>query len=192
MDGRVTMSNSKEELIDYAKSLGLEADDGMKKQEIYDTIEAYMVDEEPEAVGDDEDPETEGDDGRTDEGEGDHEPQGTDEKKEETEKSESDYKDRKAKALEFRSGHSKYAYVGATVKSTSLRENAVFSGSLEEVLEHLAPELEEFPEAVEMIIPVCDLVKFNNKKKNRGNSIYNKYKATESMAARKRKEQAKK
>lgn len=186
---RVTMSNSKEELIDYAKGFGLDVDEGMKKQEIYDTIEAYMVDEDPEAMGSEGEPEG---DEQTHEGDGDHEPQGTDEKKEETGKSESDYKDRKAKALEFRSGHSKYAYVGATVKSTSLRENAVFSGNLEEVLEHLAPELEEFPEAVEMIVPVCDLVKFNNKKKTRGNSIYNKYKATESMAARKRKEQAKK
>lgn len=185
MDGRVTMSNSKEELIDYAKELGIEVDDSMKKQEIYDTIEAFTADEEATV---------EPEDGSEKENkqEGDDEPQPHEGGKAQPEKSESDFTERKAKALQFNSGHKKYAYVGATVRNTSLRENAVFSGTLEEVLDYLAPELEEYPEAVEMIVPVSELANFNRKKKMRGNSAYNKFKATESMAAKKRKEQAKK
>lgn len=174
---KFSKSMSKEELMEIAKNAGMEVDDTMKKDEIYDNLKAFMEDEPVDEEGSPEtDPLKQEDPKPQSEKQEDGKPE-----KPQEEKSESDYK---AKAVKRFSGFKRYAYAGPTIKGTKLRENAVFAGSLEDVMAYLGDELKEYPEAAELLVPTEKLAEYKQKKEKRGNSIHNTYKSIASASAR--------
>ncbi len=179
MDMKFDKRTSEENLRKIAEGAGLEVTEEMSKDEIYNLLEAFTADETQEEE------KSESDSLHDNKEDKEEKPDTSQSKKEET-PLEDTLEKKKAVALKQFGGYGQYAYAGPTIRSTPLKENAVFRGSLEDVLDYLSDELEKFPEAMELIVPVNQLAQYKQKKEKRGNVVYNKYKAIASASSKKK------
>lgn len=185
MDMKFDKRTSEENLRKIAEGAGLELTEGMSKDEIYNLLEAFMADEEQDG-----EKKSESDshlDSMNPDQTADPTKKEDDMKQEQiSENHEDTVEKKKAVALKQFGGYGQYAYAGPTIRNTALKENAVFRGTLEDVLDYLSDELEEYPEAMELIVPVNQLAQYKQKKEKRGNAVYNKYKAIASASSKKK------
>lgn len=170
MELKFDKRTSEENLRKIAEEAGVELTEEMSKEDIYQLLEVFTA-----------------------------EPQENDDPPEKEKESESDFLNVEeldpakvgrvigAKEVTMRrcGGYKQYAYAGPTIRGTKLKENAIFRGSLEDVLKHLEKDLEEYPEAMDLIVQTEKLAEYKQKKEKRGNVIYNKYKSISSTSFKK-------
>ncbi|MEA5057771.1 hypothetical protein SDC9_122522 [bioreactor metagenome] len=68
-----------------------------------------------------------------------------------------------------------FVYVGPSLPGGSLKENAVFRGTFDDVLKYLADVLEKYPQAEKLIVPTHRLAEFSAKVKKKGNIAHKYY-----------------
>lgn len=206
----------KEELLEVAAANGIAADDGMTKAQIIDALNAHNAQEAAgkptegategaesaaggEGGGDtthDEKPAE-----RPAEGEEDTDGSGTDDGGGETptegatEGAESDGDGGKGNdttrgetpAERPAEGYDTFVYCGPSIPRGRLKENAVFRGTISDVLEYLADVVEQYPQIPRLIVPTNRLAAFSVKVKTPGN-IAHKYYSDIASAIRRGKE----
>lgn len=206
----------KEELLEVAAANGIAADDGMTKAQIIDALNAHNAQEAAgkptegategaesaaggEGGGDtthDEKPaerpaegEEDTDGSRTDDGGGETPTEGA------TEGAESDGDGGKGNdttrgetpAERPAEGYDTFVYCGPSIPRGRLKENAVFRGTISDVLEYLADVVEQYPQIPRLIVPTNRLAAFSVKVKTPGN-IAHKYYSDIASAIRRGKE----
>jgi len=197
-------SMKKEELLEVAAANGIAADDGMTKAQIIDALNAHNAQEAAgkptegategaesaaggEGGGDtthDEKPAE-----RPAEGEEDTDGSGTDDGGGETptegatEGAESDGDGGKGNdttrgetpAERPAEGYDTFVYCGPSIPRGRLKENAVFRGTLADVLNYLADVVEDYPQIPRLIVPTNRLAVFAVKVKTPGNIAHKYY-----------------
>ena len=84
-------------------------------------------------------------------------------------------------------GYDTFVYVGPSIPRGRLKENAVFRGTLSDVLAYLADAVEQYPQIPRLIVPTNRLAAFSVKVKTPGN-IAHKYYSDIASAIRRGKE----
>lgn len=84
-------------------------------------------------------------------------------------------------------GYDTFVYVGPSIPRGRLKENAVFRGTLADVLAYLADVVEKYPQIPRLIVPTSKLAAFSVKVKTPGN-IAHKYYSDIASAIRRGKE----
>ncbi len=197
-------SMKKEELLEVAAANGIAADDGMTKTQIIDALNAHNAQEATgkpaegategaESAGDGEGggDTTRGEEGaeRPAEGEEDHGGSGTGDGGGEqpaegaTEGAESagdgggdnDPPGGRKPAEQPPEGYDTFVYCGPSIPRGRLKENAVFRGTLADVLDYLADVVEDYPQIPRLIVPTNRLAAFSVKVKTPGNIAHKYY-----------------
>ena len=73
-------------------------------------------------------------------------------------------------------GYDTFVYCGPSIPRGRLKENAVFRGTLADVLNYLADVVEDYPQIPRLIVPTNRLAVFAVKVKTPGNALYANYK----------------
>lgn len=68
----------------------------------------------------------------------------------------------------------KMIYIGPSLPKAVLKENSIFEGTKEEIMNQLSPVFQEYPIAEKMLVPVAGLACQKDKIKTAGN-LMNKY-----------------
>ena len=208
-------SMTKSELLEIAAANGIFADDSMTKAAIIDVLNAHNAQNPAEqpttpagsaaeggegnrpthgengaesATEGGEDPAGSGDDGGGDgttaeeatEGAGSGEEGGEDNSTTPGEKP-------AEQPAEDAEGYDTFVYVGPSIPRGRLKENAVFRGTLSDVLAYLADAVEQYPQIPRLIVPTNRLAAFSVKVKTPGN-IAHKYYSDIASAIRRGKE----
>ena len=162
-------SMKKEELLEVAAANGIAADDSMTKAQIIDALNANNA---QETAGKPAEGATEGaENAAGGEGGGDTSPG---EKPAE-------------RPTEGAEGYDTFVYCGPSIPRGRLKENAVFRGTLADVLNYLADVIEDYPQIPRLIVPTNRLAAFSVKVKTPGN-IAHKYYSDIASAIRRGKE----
>lgn len=156
----------KEELLAVAAANGITADDSMTKAEIIDALNAHNAQEAAEKPTE-----------RATEGEEDGGNGGGD----------NDAPGGGKPAEQPAEGYDTFVYCGPSIPRGRLKENAVFRGTLADVLNYLADVVEDYPQIPRLIVPTNRLAVFAVKVKTPGN-IAHKYYSDIASAIRKGKE----
>ena len=158
----------KEELLEVAAANGIAADDGMTKAQIIDALNAHNA---QEAAGKPTEGATEGAESAAGgEGGGD---------------TTHDEKPAERPA----EGYDTFVYCGPSIPRGRLKENAVFRGTISDVLEYLADVVEQYPQIPRLIVPTNRLAAFSVKVKTPGNIAHKYY--TDIVSAMKMKKNSK-
>lgn len=72
-------------------------------------------------------------------------------------------------------GYDTFVYVGPSIPRGRLKENAVFRGTLADVLNYLADVIEDYPQIPRLIVPTNRLAAFSVKVKTPGNIAHKYY-----------------
>ncbi len=83
-------------------------------------------------------------------------------------------KEQTVEKIENMEGYDRFAYVGPSIPETTLREGAIFRGSLVDIQEYLSDIIKKYPATQKLIVPVGKLAEYTNKVKKAGN-VYNLY-----------------
>ena len=150
-------SMKKEELLEIAAANGIAAADGMTKTQIIDALNAHNA---QEAAGTPTEGAAEGAGSDGDGGGGNNTPSG--EKPVE-------------QPAEGAEGYDTFVYCGPSIPRGRLKENAVFRGTLADVLNYLADVVEEYPQIPRLIVPTNRLAAFSVKVKTPGNIAHKYY-----------------
>ena len=147
----------KEELLDVAAANGIAADDSMTKTQIIEALNAHNA---KETAGKPAEGATEGAESAAGgEGGGDTSPG---EKPAE-------------RPTEGAEGYDTFVYCGPSIPRGRLKENAVFRGTLSDVLNYLADVIEDYPQIPRLIVPTNRLAAFSVKVKTPGNIAHKYY-----------------
>ena len=159
----------KEELLDVAAANGIAADDSMTKTQIIEALNAHNA---KETAGKPAEGATEGaENAAGGEGGGD-----------------TTHGEKPAeRPTEGAEGYDTFVYCGPSIPRGRLKENAVFRGTLADVLNYLADVIEDYPQIPRLIVPTNRLAVFAVKVKTPGN-IAHKYYSDIASAIRKGKE----
>ena len=162
-------SMKKEELLDVAAANGIAADDSMTKTQIIEALNAHNA---KETAGKPAEGATEGAESAAGgEGGGD-----------------TTHGEKPAeRPTEGAEGYDTFVYCGPSIPRGRLKENAVFRGTLADVLNYLADVIEDYPQIPRLIVPTNRLAAFSVKVKTPGN-IAHKYYSDIASAIRKGKE----
>ena len=156
----------KEELLEVAAANGIAADDSMTKAQIIDALNAHNA---QEAAGTPTEGATEGAESDGDGGKGNDTTRG------------------ETPAERPAEGYDTFVYCGPSIPRGRLKENAVFRGTISDVLEYLADVVEQYPQIPRLIVPTNRLAAFSVKVKTPGN-IAHKYYSDIASAIRRGKE----
>lgn len=157
---KTTMAKS--ELLELATANEINVDDSMTKAAILDAIDAYNAQE-------------------TTESEENHENTAADSDNEGKKGNGSTVAENAAESLTGREEENAensgelFAYIGPTLPRGQLKENAIFRGTLPDIKKYLSDVLEEYPQAVRLIVPVDRLAEFSVKVKSPGNLAHKYY-----------------
>ena len=164
-------SMKKEELLDVAAANGIAADDSMTKTQIIEALNAHNA---KETAGKPAEGATEGaENAAGGEGGGDTSPG---EKPAE-------------RPTEGAEGYDTFVYCGPSIPRGRLKENAVFRGTLSDVLNYLADVIEDYPQIPRLIVPTNRMAAFSVKVKTPGNIAHKYY--TDIVSAMKMKKNSK-
>ena len=86
-------------------------------------------------------------------------------------------------------GYDTFVYCGPSIPRGRLKENAVFRGTLADVLNYLADVIEDYPQIPRLIVPTNRLAAFSVKVKTPGNIAHKYY--TDIVSAMKMKKNSK-
>ena len=150
-------SMKKEELLDVAAANGIATDDGMTKTQIIDALNAHNA---QEAAGTPTEGAAEGAESAADgEGGGD-----------------TTHGEKPAeRPTEGAEGYDTFVYCGPSIPRGRLKENAVFRGTLADVLNYLADVIEDYPQIPRLIVPTNRMAAFSVKVKTPGNIAHKYY-----------------
>ena len=162
-------SMKKEELLDVAAANGIAADDSMTKTQIIEALNAHNA---KETAGKPAEGATEGaENAAGGEGGGD-----------------TTHGEKPAeRPTEGAEGYDTFVYCGPSIPRGRLKENAVFRGTLADVLNYLADVIEDYPQIPRLIVPTNRMAAFSVKVKTPGN-IAHKYYSDIASAIRRGKE----
>ena len=210
-------SMKKEELLEIAAANGIAADDGMTKTQIIDALNAHNAQEAAgtptEGAAEGAESAADGEGGgdtshgekpaeRPTEGEEDTGGSGTGDgggeqpPEEATEGAGSDGDNNTPggekpaeRPTEGAEGYDTFVYCGPSIPRGRLKENAVFRGTLADVLNYLADVIEDYPQIPRLIVPTNRLAAFSVKVKTPGNIAHKYY--TDIVSAMKMKKNSK-
>lgn len=208
-------SMTKAELLDIAAATGISADDSMTKAAIIDVLNAHNAQNPAERPTEGAESATEGGGGNDTTGgengaesatEGGEDPAGsgadgggdgttaeeaTEDAERPTEGGGGNDTHGEEKPAEqptgAAEGYDTFVYVGPSIPRGRLKENAVFRGTLSDVLAYLADAVEQYPQIPRLIVPTNRLAAFSVKVKTPGN-IAHKYYSDIASAIRRGKE----
>lgn len=81
-----------------------------------------------------------------------------------------------------------YCYIGPNLPKGALKQNAVLLGTKAEIAKQYEGELEKFPQAIRLIVPVEDLAQAKEKIRTTGNMLNKHYQDLNSTIATTEKE----
>ena len=171
----------KEELLDVAAANGIAADDSMTKTQIIEALNAHNA---KETAGKPAEGATEGaENAAGGEGGGDTSPgekpaERPGEGEEDTDGSgtgDGGGEQPPEEATEGAEGYDTFVYCGPSIPRGRLKENAVFRGTLADVLNYLADVIEDYPQIPRLIVPTNRLAAFSVKVKTPGNIAHKYY-----------------
>ena len=147
----------KEELLEVAAANGVAADDSMTKTQIIEALNAHNA---KETAGKPAEGATEGaENAAGGEGGGD-----------------TSHGEKPAeRPTEGAEGYDTFVYCGPSIPRGRLKENAVFRGTLADVLNYLADVIEDYPQIPRLIVPTNRLATFAVKVKTPGNIAHKYY-----------------
>ena len=157
----------KEELLEVAAANGVAADDSMTKAQIIDVLNAHNA---QETAGKPAEGATEGAESAAG-GEGGAESAAGGEGGGDTTHGEKPAE----RPTEGAEGYDTFVYCGPSIPRGRLKENAVFRGTLADVLNYLADVIEDYPQIPRLIVPTNRLAAFAVKVKTPGNIAHKYY-----------------